>query len=311
MGKNVRRAAGFSITALTAGALLAGCAPPPGGIAAPQAGGSDAGNAAPDATGSAQPGSDQSGSGGSDSGGSDSGQSGSNRSSSPSSTSKSAERIVVKTGEGHSRGEIEPEKLSVGVGNGNQVEDIEWSSWGGGKAVGKGTLELEGGRTYENAKITLRIPKTYGGDKQYTRYTVSAPGLDNESANAQKFQPTNQVVEEAERANEVYVQQSYASYTPHEQRPSEVSAGGVSHMRMEDVDWTSWNGPTAVGRGKLVINTCEPSCADGAKDVYENGTVRLTETKDVAGEKRYTKFTMSAPGLPADDAEVLTDQPIE
>lgn len=309
MGKNVRRAAGFSITALTAGALLAGCAPPPGGIgSAPQAGGGHGGNAAPETTGSAQPGSGQSGSDQSGSGGS--GQSGSSRSSSPS-TSKSAERIVVKMDEGSGRGEVEPEKLDVGIGNGNQMVDVEWSSWGGDRAVGKGTLKRDGGRTYENASITLRIPKTYGGDKQYTRYTVSAPGLDNESANANKFQPTNSVVEEAEQANEVYVIGSGGPYASPEQRPSEFSAGGVGHMRMEDVDWTSWNGPTAVGKGTLVINTCQPACANGALDTYSNGTVRLTDKKDVAGKKQYTKYTMSAPGLPPEDAELLTDQPVE
>lgn len=309
MGKKACRITGFSITALTAGALLAGCAPPPGGTgSAPQAGGGQGSNAAPETSGSAQPGSAQPGSGGS--GQSGSGQSSSSPSSSPS-TSKSAERIVVKTGEGSSRGEVEPEKLDLGIGNGNQLEDIEWSSWGGGQAVGKGTFEIDGGRTYEKAKITLRVPKTYRGDKQYTRYTVSAPGMGNELANAEKFQPTNQLVAEAEQANEVYVQQGSASYTPHEQRPIEVSAGGVGHMRMEDVDWTSWNGPTAVGRGTLVINTCQPACANGAQDVYQNGTVKLTEIEDVDGEKRYTKFTMTAPGLPPEDAGVLTDQPIE
>ena len=311
MGKEACRITGFSITALTAGALLAGCAPPPGGVgSAPQAGGGRGSNAAPETSGSARPGSDQSGSGGSDQSGSS--RSSSIRSSSPS-TSKSAERIVVKTGEGSSRGEVEPEKLELGNVDDTQVDDVEWSSWGGGQAVGKGTLKIAGGDKgrYENTKITLRIPTTYGGDKQYTRYTISAPGLPNEKANSYKFQPTNHVVQEAEQANEVYVTEGGGPYASPEQRPGEFSAGGVGHMRMEDVDWTSWNGPTAVGRGTLVINTCQPACANGALDVYQNGAVKLTETKDVAGKKQYTKFTMTAPGLPPEDAEVLTDQPIE
>lgn len=306
MGKKACRITGFPIAALTAGALLAGCAPPPGGTgSAPQAGGGQGSDAAPETPSSAQPRPDQPGSGGS-------GQSSSSPSSSPS-TSKSAERIVVKTGEGSSRGEVEPEKLRLGNVDDTQIDDIEWSSWGGGQAVGKGTFKIANGDkgTYENASITLRVPKTYGGDKQYTRYTVSASGLPNEKANSYKFQPTNHVVAEAEEANEVYVTEGGGPYSRPEQRPAEFSAGGVGHMRMEDVDWTSWNGPTAVGRGTLVINTCQPACANGALDVYQNGTVKLTDTKDVEGKKQYTKFTMSAPGLPPEEAGVLTDQPIE
>lgn len=309
MGKKACRITGFSITALTAGALLAGCAPPPGGVGSAQpAGGGQGSNAAPETSGAVPPGSDRSGSGGSEQSGSS--RPSSSRSSSPS-ASKAAERIVVKSGEASGEGEVKPEDLGLETAGGGQVDDIEWSSWGGDQAVGKGTLVPHEGRNYENAKITLRIPKTYGGDKQYTRYTVSAPGLPNEKANSYKFQPANHVVAEAEEANEVYVTEGGGSYSRPEQRPAEFSAGGVGHMMMEDVDWTSWNGPTAVGRGTLVIDTCRPSCASGAQDVYQNGTVKLTETKDVAGKKQYTKFTMTAPGLPPEDAEVLTDQPIE
>jgi len=53
-----------------------------------------------------------------------------------------------------------------------------------------------------------------------------------------------------------------------------VLACADAGVRFANITWSKWNMNGATGRGNLVVNTCEPTCADGNFVTYRR--VRLT-----------------------------------
>jgi hypothetical protein len=57
-------------------------------------------------------------------------------------------------------------------------------------------------------------------------------------------------------------------------RSLEVSADGT----LQGLEWTSWTGRSAEGRGRMLLRDCDPTCASGSLDSLE-ATVRLSQPR--------------------------------
>lgn len=60
---------------------------------------------------------------------------------------------------------------------------------------------------------------------------------------------------------------------------------------LTEITWSSWGGETAVGQGKSVTNTCEPTCAEG--DFVTVGVdLTLSDLVESEGRLIYSKVSM-------------------
>jgi hypothetical protein len=65
-------------------------------------------------------------------------------------------------------------------------------------------------------------------------------------------------------------------------KPKEiVIACADAGVRFDSITWSRWTNNGATGRGNLVVNTCEPTCADGNFITYRR--VRLTLGMQASG----------------------------
>src|SRR5687768_11627034 len=60
--------------------------------------------------------------------------------------------------------------------------------------------------------------------------------------------------------------------------------------RIRSINWRTWDGPRARGRGKYPYNNCRPSCADGNVTRYRVRTV-LSKVRYCGGPYRYVKLS--------------------
>ncbi len=82
------------------------------------------------------------------------------------------------------------------------------------------------------------------------------------------------------------------------QRPrSYVLACGDGNQSLDGLVWSNWGSPRATATGKVVVNNCDPSCADGKTISYP---VRVVASKLIRGEASatYRVLTVTAVGQP-------------
>ncbi len=82
------------------------------------------------------------------------------------------------------------------------------------------------------------------------------------------------------------------------QRPrSYVLACGDGNQSLDALVWSNWGSPRATATGKVVVNNCEPSCADGKMISYP---VKVVASKLIQGEASatYRVLTVTAIGQP-------------
>jgi hypothetical protein len=75
---------------------------------------------------------------------------------------------------------------------------------------------------------------------------------------------------------------------------------GDGSVGINKIRWSSFGAATATGTGTLLVNKCEPSCADGNYD-RSKITITLTKPKTFAGKRSYSvlKMTTTATGKSA------------
>jgi hypothetical protein len=88
-------------------------------------------------------------------------------------------------------------------------------------------------------------------------------------------------------------------------RPKAVTlACADGNALLDQLDWSSFGGHSAAARGRLVINTCQPDCAQG-RDVSYQVSVRASDPRNCKGALRvYGEVTLRFDGRapkPADD----------
>jgi hypothetical protein len=75
-----------------------------------------------------------------------------------------------------------------------------------------------------------------------------------------------------------------------------LSADGADYLM--HLTWSGWGGKTAVGRGVLEQNNCEPTCAAGKFVAFE-ATITLSDARSYGRDgEAYSAMTMSAPSNP-------------
>jgi hypothetical protein len=62
-----------------------------------------------------------------------------------------------------------------------------------------------------------------------------------------------------------------ATYKPHKI----VLACGDGALYVNHIKWTSWGAKRARGHGRVHVNTCDPSCAQGHFKTYKGGKLKL------------------------------------
>jgi hypothetical protein len=67
---------------------------------------------------------------------------------------------------------------------------------------------------------------------------------------------------------------------------------GDGSVGINKVTWSSFGGATATGRGTLLVNRCEPSCADGTY-TRSRITIRLSRPRTFAGKRSYSVLEMT------------------
>ncbi|GGM73294.1 hypothetical protein GCM10012275_49870 [Longimycelium tulufanense] len=80
-------------------------------------------------------------------------------------------------------------------------------------------------------------------------------------------------------------------------KPDTISlACGDGNDQLVGLDWSGWNADEATATGREVINTCDPSCADGSWQSYPV-TVRLVDSKPFADrpERYFTRVIVDGP----------------
>ncbi|MGI8624810.1 MAG: hypothetical protein ACR2NB_15320 [Solirubrobacteraceae bacterium] len=84
-----------------------------------------------------------------------------------------------------------------------------------------------------------------------------------------------------------------ASYKPRQI----VLACADGGARLVRISWSRWGGRTAAGRGKLVVNTCEPSCVDGSARTTGPARITLSRRRTCSsGIRVYTHLRFKVPG---------------
>ncbi|CAL99543.1 hypothetical protein A8924_0578 [Saccharopolyspora erythraea NRRL 2338] len=83
----------------------------------------------------------------------------------------------------------------------------------------------------------------------------------------------------------------------------------TSHDGLQDLKWTRWGQEEAVAHGTLVLNPCEPDCAGAPPQYYPDATLRVDQVREVGDGNYYSRYTVTADGLPPEKADQLANQP--
>jgi Uncharacterised protein family UPF0547 len=78
---------------------------------------------------------------------------------------------------------------------------------------------------------------------------------------------------------------------PLRERPPGFSFGVDGSGRMKQITWKSWSGETAVGDGQYGVNTCNPSCAQGAFQ-WKQATITLSDVGTCNGKRVYLDYSI-------------------
>jgi hypothetical protein len=76
------------------------------------------------------------------------------------------------------------------------------------------------------------------------------------------------------------------------QRPSSLQLTGDGTLAVEQVQWTSWGGPTATGSGNALYHGCTPNCA-AAPTHAAVVSIRLSNIRSCKGRRYYAGLTLT------------------
>ena len=77
-----------------------------------------------------------------------------------------------------------------------------------------------------------------------------------------------------------------------QQRPSSLQLTADGTLSVEQVQWTSWGGPSATGSGSALYHGCTPNCA-AAPTHTALVAVRLSDSRSCKGRLYYAGLTLT------------------